>query len=335
MHNVDITPKEGGSLSALTMWNGKAYSVCRSTGVVYEIVDVNKARQEKSSNDNEDERKVDAANENDSNENSNTNSNTITNNNHKYKNNSKKKAEEAFDVTADSDIRLVPRFILPDGDGYEQEGASAEWMTVKDGKLMVGSSGKEHTDQDNVILHYNECWVKTIDENGLVAHADWKSKYNSMRSATGTAHGAGYIVHETCRWSKLKQLWVFLPRRMACEAFDREKADYTGNNVMVAASEDFAKTRTRVMGAGRAWFKDSITGSISTKDEGSNIKHMGFSAFDFLPGSADEQIFTVKMDESHTRRKVTSVLAMYSTQGRLLMDEITIDNEKITGLVFL
>lgn len=46
-------------------------------------------------------------------------------------------------VTEES-AKLVPLFILNDGDGAQPEGFKCEWMTIKDDALYVGSTGKPY-----------------------------------------------------------------------------------------------------------------------------------------------------------------------------------------------
>ena len=49
------------------------------------------------------------------------------------------------------------------GDGKKKgKGLKCEWATVKDGKLFVGSTGKERTNSDGSVAHTGELWVKTI-----------------------------------------------------------------------------------------------------------------------------------------------------------------------------
>ncbi len=42
----------------------------------------------------------------------------------------------------ESSAKLVPLFILNDGDGTQTEGFKCEWMAVKDEFLYIGSTGK-------------------------------------------------------------------------------------------------------------------------------------------------------------------------------------------------
>jgi len=52
-----------------------------------------------------------------------------------------------FEVREDA---VLPRYILGNGDGNVDKGFKCEWMTVKDGLLYVGSTGKEWTNEQGV-----------------------------------------------------------------------------------------------------------------------------------------------------------------------------------------
>ena len=52
-----------------------------------------------------------------------------------------------------------------------------EWATIKDGSLVVGSFGKEYTDDEGHIVNTNNNWVITIDEQGIVSRQDWSEQY--------------------------------------------------------------------------------------------------------------------------------------------------------------
>lgn len=69
------------------------------------------------------------------------------------------------------------RYIVPEGDGTVDKGMKLEWATVKDGKLVVGSIGKEFTDKTGAITGYNNNWVDFIDEHGGVTFEDWTENY--------------------------------------------------------------------------------------------------------------------------------------------------------------
>ena len=69
------------------------------------------------------------------------------------------------------------RYILPEGDGLVDKGMKLEWATIKDGSLVVGSFGKEYTDDEGRIVNTNNNWVITIDENGVTSRQDWSEQY--------------------------------------------------------------------------------------------------------------------------------------------------------------
>lgn len=62
-------------------------------------------------------------------------------------------------------------------------GFKAEWATVKDDLLYVGSMGKEWTTSQGVYVNHNPMWVKVISPDGEVSHIDWESKYLALRRA--------------------------------------------------------------------------------------------------------------------------------------------------------
>lgn len=66
---------------------------------------------------------------------------------------------------------------MPEGDGNTDKGMKLEWATVKDGRLVMGSIGKEYTDRSGAITGYNNNWVDFIDPHGEVTREDWTQKY--------------------------------------------------------------------------------------------------------------------------------------------------------------
>ena len=74
-------------------------------------------------------------------------------------------------------LHMVPRYILPEGDGLVDKGMKLEWATVKDESLVVGSMGKEYTDNDGNVVNMNNNWVIFIDEKGVITREDWTSRY--------------------------------------------------------------------------------------------------------------------------------------------------------------
>jgi hypothetical protein len=88
---------------------------------------------------------------------------------------------------------VVPRYILSGGDGNKAKGFKCEWMTVKDGALVVGSTGKEWTTPQGVVLNHDPTWIKIIEPTGRVRSVEWAQQYTRMREATGTGF-PGFVV---------------------------------------------------------------------------------------------------------------------------------------------
>ena len=64
------------------------------------------------------------------------------------------------------------------GDGKKNKGLKCEWSTVKDGELIVGSTGKERTDDDGNLVHTGEMWVKHITPTTYrVRNVDGTARY--------------------------------------------------------------------------------------------------------------------------------------------------------------
>ena len=103
------------------------------------------------------------------------------------------------------------------GDGKKPKPLKCEWSTIKDGKLVIGSTGKERTDDDGNVVHQGEMWCKTFDENWAVTHEDWIAKYGALRGPTKCPHGAGFMIHEGARWSDVPKKWFFIPRKLSRE----------------------------------------------------------------------------------------------------------------------
>lgn len=69
------------------------------------------------------------------------------------------------------------RYILPEGDGLVDKGMKLEWATQKDGVLIVGSFGKEYTDDNGAVVNMNNNWVIFVDEHGVITRQDWTQQY--------------------------------------------------------------------------------------------------------------------------------------------------------------
>ena len=72
---------------------------------------------------------------------------------------------------------VIPWLLLSDGDGNEEKGLKAEWMTTKDNKLYVGGLGKEWTSVTGEYINDNPMYIKVISAEGSVQHVFWKKVY--------------------------------------------------------------------------------------------------------------------------------------------------------------
>jgi soluble calcium-activated nucleotidase 1 len=161
------------------------------------------------------------------------------------------------------DYKAVPRYILTEGDGYTNKGQKTEWATVKDGKLYVGSFGKEYTTPDGkTVQNTNNMWIKIIDGAGHIEHVDWTKQYNALRAATGSVF-PGYMIIEAIEWDWINKRWVCLPRRVSTESYDETLDEKRGSNKVIFASEDFR--------------------DVTVREVGTLTPERGFSSFKFLP----------------------------------------------------
>ena len=66
-------------------------------------------------------------------------------------------------------------------------GFKAEWMTVKEERLIVGGLGKEWTSTTGVVENLDPQWIKSIGPQGDVRHIDWHINYDLLRKKTGAS----------------------------------------------------------------------------------------------------------------------------------------------------
>jgi soluble calcium-activated nucleotidase 1 len=89
-----------------------------------------------------------------------------------------------------------------------------EWSTQKGGKLIIGSTGKERTDDDGNVVHEGEMWSKVLEPgpSWAVTHVDTRPQYKGLRAAAKCPQGSGYMIFESGRWSSEHKMWMFAPR---------------------------------------------------------------------------------------------------------------------------
>ena len=211
--------------------------------------------------------------------------------------------------------KAIPRHILMEGDGNNDKGQKTEWATVKDGKMYVGSFGKEYTNPDGSIKNTNNMWISIIDSNGHVEHEDWTDRFNKLRDAAGCPY-PGYMIHEAISWSPHRKQWVILPRRVSKKPYDENEDERRGSNTVILASEDFSEIEVR-----------HITTLTPTR---------GFSEFKFLPGSKDSVIVALKSEENEEEKTQNSYIMVFNLDGTMLMEETEIPGKmKFEGLEFM
>ena len=217
----------------------------------------------------------------------------------------------AFEIVKN---KAIPRYIMMEGDGNTDKGQKTEWATVKDGKMYVGSFGKEYTNPDGSIKNTNNMWVSIIDANGVITHEDWTKRFNKLREAAGCPY-PGYMIHEAITWSPLRKQWVVLPRRVSKEAYNEDEDERRGSNTVLLVSEDFSKIEVK-----------HITPLTPTR---------GFSDFKFLPGSNDNIIVAMKSEENEEAQTQNTYLTVFDLNGNVLMEETEIPGKmKFEGLEF-
>ncbi|XP_014288701.1 apyrase [Halyomorpha halys] len=210
------------------------------------------------------------------------------------------------------DDNAYPWLLLTDGDGKTNKGFKAEWATVKNGYLYVGSMGKEWTSPQGELINYNPMWVKRIGTNGEVVSLNWKDNYISLRSEL-EVYFPGYMLHESGVWSDIHKKWFFLPRRMSHERYNEEKDEEMGTNVLLSCDEDFKH------------FEVVYIGEV--------LPTHGYSSFKFIPGTKDEVIVALKTEEFHGR--ITTYITAFTIHGTILLNETKIDDIKYEGFEFI
>jgi len=143
------------------------------------------------------------------------------------------------------------RLALADGNGRSMKPFKAEWATVKDGYLFVGSMGREWTDDDGSVVHRDAQWVKRIDSSWHVQSLDWGQRFEALRAAVD-AKLPGYLWHEAIIWDEGLARWIVLPRKESRETYSPTADETRGTNLLLLANEDFSVIETlRVLEVGK------------------------------------------------------------------------------------
>jgi nucleoside diphosphate kinase len=201
---------------------------------------------------------------------------------------------------------------VPMGDGSKNKPLKCEWSTQKDGKMLIGSTGKERTDDDGNVVHEGEMWIKAFDPATLaMEHLDWRSVYGALRQAAVCPHGAGYMIHEGARWSDVHKQWFFMPRKLSREPYDEVKDCSKCVNLMLTCPE-----KPAVGG------DDVIMQAYLTK---SDLR--GCSDFLFVPGTKDTHVFMLRTEES-LDNVVSTYASVIDLEANVLMEEVKVATER-------
>lgn len=200
--------------------------------------------------------------------------------------------------------------VLRMGDGKKDKPLKCEWSSQKGGKLFIGSTGKERTDDDGKVVHEGEMWVKRIDPDDFsVEHLDWRPMYTTLRKAAACPHGAGYMVHESARWSDVHKMWFFMPRKLSRQLYDEVIDAGKCVNLMLAAPENPSEADV------------IMQGYLSM----SPLR--GCSDFVFIPGTNDCHILVIRTNES-LDNEVSTLVSVIDLEANVLMPEQLIAKER-------
>eukprot|EP00172_Hildenbrandia_rubra_P003504 Plantae.Rhodophyta-Hildenbrandia_rubra.ctg5703.p2 GENE.Plantae.Rhodophyta-Hildenbrandia_rubra.ctg5703~~Plantae.Rhodophyta-Hildenbrandia_rubra.ctg5703.p2 ORF type:complete len:466 (-),score=65.40 Plantae.Rhodophyta-Hildenbrandia_rubra.ctg5703:690-2087(-) len=221
--------------------------------------------------------------------------------------------------------KVVKRLTLVDGNGDGYHAFKAEWMTVKDGNLYVGSHGRELTNPPTgSIKSFNPMWIKVIDQDMRVKHQNWTEPYNKMRDAAQCPF-PGYMMHEGALWSAHRRQWVFFPRRWSRTAYDPVKNERSGWNSIILADDTFSKIAV-------------VPIKFPAGDFSRHVFDRGFSSAKFIPGSKDSKVVAIRTieRESVKPKETESFITVFDVNsGDIILPETLFSKRKFEGIEFL
>lgn len=209
----------------------------------------------------------------------------------------------------------TPWVLLMDGNGYTSKGFKSEWATVKDQLLYVGSMGKEWTTPSGQFSTADPMWVKVIDVHGRVTHVNWEKEYKRIRQSVDGITWPGYMIHESGAWSSVWKRWFFLPRRCSTQRYNETLDELRGCSYLISTDETMLNIRVQ-----------PIANSHSAR---------GFSAFRFIPGTADSVVVALRTEELDGNT-ATYVTAFRTGDGQVILQDTPIaDGIKYEGIEFI
>ncbi|EYC15020.1 hypothetical protein Y032_0038g3586 [Ancylostoma ceylanicum] len=208
----------------------------------------------------------------------------------------------------------VPWIFLNSGPGNTTSGMKVEWLTIKNGFLYAGGHGCEYRDKQGEVVTEDPMWVKRISRKGVVTSLDWRRTFRRMRKIAG--YGTpGYLTHEAVQWSDIQNKWFFLPRKASKTRYNETVDETMGTNLLIT-SPDLKK--------------------FNVVHIGGELKHpeRGFSAFDFVPDTADRIIVALKSKE--LGNETASYITVFNIDGTVLLEDQRLDDElKFEGIYFV
>lgn len=54
-------------------------------------------------------------------------------------------------------------------------------MTIRKGRMYIGSHGRPRTNDDGTVKHRNYEWIKIMTRKGDVVHTNWSHIYRQLR----------------------------------------------------------------------------------------------------------------------------------------------------------
>ncbi|XP_017483898.1 PREDICTED: apyrase-like [Rhagoletis zephyria] len=218
-----------------------------------------------------------------------------------------------YDLTNE---KPIPWIILLDGNGLNSKGFKAEWATVKDQQLYVGSMGKEWTTSAGDFENENPMYVKVISQTGEVRSVDWAFNFKYLRQEAMQISWPGYMIHESGTWSSYHKKWYFLPRRCSREKYNETRDEHMGCNLLISADERFTKIHTVPL------------------DASNSAPTHGFSSFKFVPNTEDKIIVALKTEELDG--KTSTYITAFDVEGHTIFPEQRIETDlKYEGFEFI
>ena len=224
------------------------------------------------------------------------------------------------------------------GDGAKEKGLKCEWTTLKDGKLIVGSTGKPRTDDDSLVVHHGEMWTKTIDpETYAVTNVEGVAAFNSLCEAAKVSgapaiggKSVGFMIHESGRWSDIHGRWFFCPRKLSRETYTTDSEGFKCCNLMIAAPPGELPA-----GGPDAGVEGPYGASCLIQPYLGFLPMRGCSDFMFVPGTQDCHILVLRTEESMDG-VINSFASVMDIAGTVLMVEQRLtEDRKFEGCCWL